>query len=121
MSRFILSIAVFGTLFCSKDAPVSPSRAGKATADDAASDRAALEAFYKATGGDNWKDNTNWLSEKPLASWHGVSTDSTGRVTAIMLRSYDLTGSLPAELGHLTNLEISILAATSLRVRSRPH
>ena len=56
MLRFFLSIAVFGTLACSKDAPVSPPRAGKASAGDVASDRAVLEVFYKATGGDNLKD-----------------------------------------------------------------
>ena len=33
--------------------------------DAAASDRAALEAIYRATGGDNWTDNANWLSEAP--------------------------------------------------------
>ena len=71
MLRFILSIAVLGTLSCSKDAPVSPPSAGKAIADDVASDRAILETFYKATGGDNWKDNTNWLSENAasLLAW----------------------------------------------------
>ena len=105
MLRFVLSIAVFGTLSCSKDSPVSPPRAGKAIADDVTSDRAVLVAFYKATGGDNWKNNTNWLSEKPLASWHGVSTDSTGRVRSIELTENNLTGSLLPELGQLTNLQ----------------
>ena len=104
MLRFILSIAVLGTLSCSKDAPVSPPQAGKAIADDAASDRAVLEAFYKATDGDNWKDNTNWLSEKPLASWHGIYT-TAGRVKSIELRDNNLTGYLSSELGQLTKLE----------------
>ena len=87
MLRFILSIAVLGTLSCSKDVPVSPPYAGKAIADDVASDRAALEVFYKATGGDNWKDNTNWLSENALASWHGVHVSSTGRVDGLLLQN----------------------------------
>ena len=114
MLRFILSIAVLGTLSCSKDAPVSPPRAGKAIADNIASDRAALLAFYKATGGDNWKDNTNWLSENSLASWHGVYTDSTGRVRYIDLRDNNLTGSLLSELGQLTELEGLQLSANQL-------
>ena len=105
MLRFVLSIAVLGTLSCSKDSPVSPPQAGKAIADDAASDRAALVAFYKATGGDNWKNNANWLSEKPLASWHGVSTDSEERVKFLALTNNNLTGFLPPELGQLTKLE----------------
>ena len=104
MLRFILSIAVLGTLSCSKDAPVSPPQAGKAIADDAAADRMVLEAFYKATGGDNWKENANWLSEKPLASWHGIYA-TAGRVQSIGLRDNNLTGYLPSELGQLTKLE----------------
>ena len=30
-------------------------------------DRAALEALYNATGGPNWTNNANWLSDAPLA------------------------------------------------------
>ena len=32
-------------------------------------ERAALIALYKATDGDNWKDNTNWCSDKPITEW----------------------------------------------------
>ena len=32
--------------------------------DSPASDREALIAFYHATDGPNWADNTNWLSER---------------------------------------------------------
>ena len=105
MLRFILFIAVFGTLSCSKDAPVSSPQARKAIADDVASDRAVLMAFYKATDGDNWNDNTNWLSEKPLGSWYGVDTDSKGRVRVLGLDRNNLIGYLPSELGRLTKLE----------------
>ena len=114
MLRFILAIAVFGTLSCSKDAPVSPPRAGKARADDVASDRAALVASYKATNGDNWKDNTNWLSEKSLAFWYGVSTDSEGRVKSLQLEDNNLVGSIPAELGQLAKLETLVLSFNPL-------
>ena len=113
MLRFILSIAVFGALSCSKDAPVSPPQAGKAIAGDVASDRAVLEVFYKATGGDNWKDNTNWLSEKSLTAWHGVNT-TAGRVKSIELQDNNLIGYLPSELGQLTKLERLQLYANAL-------
>ena len=36
------------------------------------SDRVALEAFYRAAGGDDWNDKTNWLSNEPLGDWYGV-------------------------------------------------
>lgn len=34
----------------------------------------ALLAFYNATGGDNWNNNTNWGSDKPFNEWYGVHT-----------------------------------------------
>ena len=68
-------------------------------------DRAALVALYEATNGDNWKDNTNWLSDRPLGEWFGVTTDENGRVTRLSLRANDLSGALPAALGNLTNLQ----------------
>ena len=70
-----------------------------------ASDRAALVALYNATGGASWTTSTNWLSDRPLDEWHGVTTNSDGRVTELSLRSNQLTGPLPAELGGLTNLQ----------------
>ena len=70
-----------------------------------ASDRAALVALYNATEGGSWKTRTNWLSGRPLDEWHGVTTDSGGRVTALNLWPNDLTGPIPAALGDLTNLE----------------
>ena len=85
----------------------------------AETDRAALEAVYRATGGDGWTDNTNWLSSAPLGDWYGVEVNQDGRVTRLRLGGWDdatrefidhgLTGSLPPELGtlsHLRRLEI---------------
>ena len=68
-------------------------------------DRAALVALYNATGGVNWTNNTNWLSNEPLSEWHRVETDKDGRVTALRLVANGLSGEIPAELGNLTNLE----------------
>ena len=82
-----------------------------ASAGDAATDRAALVALYNATGGANWGNNRNWLSNAPMGEWHGVITDSDGLVTHLDLRSNQLTGEIPAELGDLTNL-------TELQLRS---
>ena len=69
-----------------------------------ATDRAALEALYNATAGANWTNNTNWLSNAPLSEWHGVTTDTDERVTKLVLDSNQLTGSIPAALGSLTQL-----------------
>ena len=39
-------------------------------------DRAALVALYNATNGPNWRTKTNWLSDRPVVEWYGVTTDS---------------------------------------------
>ena len=69
-----------------------------------ASDRAVLVALYHSTGGANWAANTNWLSDRPIGEWRGVSTDSNGRVVELDLRDNQLTGEIPPELGGLSNL-----------------
>ena len=88
-----------------------------ATAEDGvgvASDRAALVALYNATEGGSWITRTNWLSGRPLDEWHGVTTDSDARVTALNLSSNSLYGALPAALGRLSNLNHLNLADNQL-------
>ena len=78
---------------------------GAAAQDGAASDRAALEALYDATGGDAWTNRTNWKTASALGDWHGVTTGADGRVTALDLHRNGLSGPLPPALGSLTRLE----------------
>ena len=68
-------------------------------------DVAALTTLYSTTGGANWHNNTNWLTDEPLWEWYGVHTNSAGRVTAVHLGHNALTGAIPQELGSLTELE----------------
>ena len=69
-------------------------------------DRAALVALYNATDGDNWTNNTNWLSNEPIGDWYGVTTNADGRVTAIELSDNLLDNTLPNEIGDLSELRI---------------
>ena len=66
--------------------------------------RAALTALYNATDGDNWRENTNWLSDAPLGEWSGVTTGRYGVVTRLRLQHNKLSGEIPPELGDLTRL-----------------
>ena len=78
------------------------------------SDRAALVALHNATDGPNWTNNTNWLRDAPNGEWFGVTADANGRVTELNLSDNNLTGSIPAELGNLDNLEALVFAYNSL-------
>jgi Leucine-rich repeat (LRR) protein len=62
----------------------------------------ALIALYDSTDGENWRNNRGWNVTSPC-SWEGISCDS-GHVTRLSLGSNRLRGSIPAELGNLSNL-----------------
>ena len=67
-------------------------------------DRAVLVRLYEATNGPNWTNKENWLSTAPLGDWHGVTTDTNGRVVHLRLGDNNLQGTIPTELAQLTNL-----------------
>ncbi len=67
-------------------------------------ERTALEELFHITGGPNWTNNTNWLSDVPLDGWYGVTADAEGRITSIDLSRNGLAGTIPSELGELTHL-----------------
>ena len=69
-------------------------------------DREILEVSYHATDGPNWANHENWLSDKPLGEWFGVTTDSAGNVTELVLSGNGLQGELSPELAGLRSLEV---------------
>ena len=77
-------------------------------------DREALVALYNATGGANWTDNTNWVTNTPVGQWYGVITDASSRVTEINLTRNQLKGEIPPELANLTNLKVLALGGNEL-------
>ena len=77
-------------------------------------ERTALIEFYKATNGDNWKNNTNWCSDKPISEWYGVYTNKLGYVISLDLAKNNLVGYLPKEIGALGKLETFSVALNRL-------
>ena len=73
----------------------TPTSTPTVTPTAATTDRGALIALYEATDGANWTHNDNWLTDKPLSTWYGVTADRIGRVKALSLDNNNLTGPLP--------------------------
>lgn len=59
----------------------------------AITDRAALVALFRATGGENWKNCKNWNTDTRLSTWFGVGISDQGRVMSLMLVSNNLQGT----------------------------
>ncbi|MYB08165.1 MAG: hypothetical protein F4Y24_17640 [Gemmatimonadetes bacterium] len=72
-------------------------------------DRVALTALYDATDGPGWRSKTNWLSDEPMATWHGVVGNVYDRVIELRLQDNDLSGEIPPELGQLSFLRELVL------------
>ena len=69
------------------------------------SERAILVSLYHSLGGDNWEKKANWLSDKPLGEWYGITTNAEGKVTKIEFNKISIKGEIPANLKYLTDLE----------------
>lgn len=67
--------------------------------------RGALEALYDAAGGGQWTHNTNWLTDAPVAEWHGLTVDERGLPVSLDLANNGLEGSISAEIGTLSSLQ----------------
>lgn len=66
-------------------------------------ERTALIALYEATDGDNWKNNANWCSDKPIKEWYGITFK--GNLYELNLNDNNLKGCLPDEIGNLKALK----------------
>ena len=68
-------------------------------------DRRALESLFEAASGSGWTQSNGWLEDEKLGMWHGVRTDSIGRVFSLDLSGNGLSGSVPDALGLLTHMK----------------
>ncbi len=66
-------------------------------------EKQVLEKFYCDTGGADWTYKTNW-GDAYIYDWVGVITQGE-KVTHLDLYENNLTGTIPSELGSLTNLQ----------------
>ncbi len=102
MKKLLLTIAMTLT--------INSSAFGAVTAVE----RDALVALYNSTDGASWTNNDNWGFGDPCDnSWYGVSCTGT-LVTWLNLASNQLTGTIPTEIGSLTNLTSLNLGSNQL-------
>lgn len=64
----------------------------------------ALVALYISTNGANWSYHVNWLETTTPSDWYGIGVN-LGRVTQVNLPYNNLIGTIPPELGNLTQLQ----------------
>ncbi len=76
--------------------------------------RGALLRIYDAMGGPGWDYSWNWGTDEPIDTWWGVTTDTAGIVVALDLSSNELTGTIPAEIAGLENLQVLRLSSNEL-------
>lgn len=68
-------------------------------------ERNALIALYNATDGEHWNNKTNWCSDAPVNEWYGVYCEGEkGHVIGISMVWNNLSGSLPVEIGNMSQL-----------------
>lgn len=75
-------------------------------------DSLALVEIYNSTNGPNWSNT--WDLNQPIDTWYGVTVNGFGCVGVLDLIDNQLNGSLPPELGDLTNLRYLYLAENQL-------
>ena len=69
---------------------------------NAATDKLVLQAIHNYAGGSRWTNT--WDMNQPMSTWHGVTLNAEGRVTALDLNNNGLSGIIPPEIGLLDKL-----------------
>ncbi|CAJ1945134.1 unnamed protein product [Cylindrotheca closterium] len=70
-------------------------------------ERYVLAAFYFSTitSEIKWKNEQNWISDKPVCRWFGVKCYASGEVADLTLSHNEIVGRISTELGKLKSLK----------------
>ena len=71
--------------------------------------------IYNSTDGENWTNNTNWLSSEPISEWYGVTVGNntstrgnlvyTTSLVSLNLSNNNLSGQIPVEIGDMIDMK----------------
>lgn len=78
-------------------------------------EREALISIYRALDGDNWNNNTNWCSDKPVSEWYGIRTFN-GLVTEILLPCNNMNGTISSDMLKFRELRELYVESNPLRI-----
>ena len=74
-----------------------------------------LAIFAYTSGYESWRDSSNWMTSRLHEEWFGVELHaSTNRIITLNLGNNQLAGTIPTELGELTDLTRLHLTINSL-------
>lgn len=69
-------------------------------------ERMILDVFWKRTGGEQWLNSEGWnVLNVEKCMFHGITCNSAGKVISISLPNMNLRGTIPEELGYLSQLQ----------------
>ena len=69
-------------------------------------ERMVLDVFWKRTGGESWMNSEGWnVLNAEKCMFHGITCNSAGKVINITLPNNHLRGTIPEELGYLSQLQ----------------
>ena len=78
---------------------------GSAVSNPAANPGLVADCTALLAANQGWGGTLNWSTQRPMSQWEGVTLGgSPSRVTELSLSQEGLSGSIPAELGSLTEL-----------------
>ena len=105
--KHVLEAEYRSMTFFSSDGPVPSLRPRLAITykNNTHPDLPTLSSIYNALGGSSWKKSDNWLDGCDPCDWLGVTCNAEGRVIGLDLSNNGLSGSLPPEIGQLTELQ----------------
>ena len=84
-------------------------------------ERGILVSLYEKTNGNNWGNRINWLTDRSVSEWYGISTNPEGRIYSITLPRNFLKGELPESINELRYLKALNLAENKLSGKIIPN